>query len=65
MFVGRRGDEGRRSTLRNLDTRLDLERMGEHVLEIRLRQGDLTLAALNRELRARRKSSPNQTMDGH
>ncbi|MSP71363.1 MAG: hypothetical protein EXR76_04095, partial [Myxococcales bacterium] len=44
--------------VRNLDTRLDLERMGEHLLEIRLRHGDLTLAALNRELRAQRDGTP-------
>ena len=37
--------------VRNLDTRLDLERMAEHLLEIRLRHGDLTTAALNHELR--------------
>lgn len=44
--------------VRNLDTRLDLERMAEHLLEIRLRHGDLTLAALNRELQALRAASP-------
>jgi hypothetical protein len=44
--------------VRNLDTRLDLERMGEHLLEIRLRHGDLTLAALNREMLALRAATP-------
>ena len=44
--------------VRNLDTRLDLERMAEHLLEIRLRHGDLTLAALNRELRELRAAMP-------
>lgn len=45
--------------VRNLDTQLDLERMGEHLLEIRLRQGDLTLAALNREQQALRAANPS------
>ena len=44
--------------VRNLDTRLDLERMSEHLLDIRLRHGDLTLAALNRELRELRAATP-------
>jgi hypothetical protein len=44
--------------VRNLDTRLDLERMAEHLLEIRLRHGDLTLAGLNRELRELRAATP-------
>jgi hypothetical protein len=44
--------------VRNLDTRLDLERMADHLLEIRLRHGDLTLAALDRELRDLRAKTP-------
>lgn len=36
---------------RNLDTQLDLERMAEHLLDIRLRHRDLTLASLEQELR--------------
>lgn len=37
---------------RNLDTRLDLERMGEHLLAIRLRHRDLSLDALQRDMRS-------------
>jgi hypothetical protein len=44
--------------VRNLDTRLDLERMGEHLLEIRLRHGDLTLATLQRDLRELQAATP-------
>ena len=44
--------------VRNLDTRLDLERMGEHLLEIRLRHRDLTLDALNLQLLDLRMATP-------
>lgn len=44
--------------VRNLDTRLDLERMGEHLLDIRLRHRDLTLAALHEELGELRAATP-------
>lgn len=43
---------------RNLDTRLELERMAEHLLNIRLRHRDLTLTALHQELRQLRAVMP-------
>lgn len=43
---------------RNLDTRLDLELMAEHLLAIRLRHRDLSLDALQRDLRALQSATP-------
>jgi len=43
---------------RHLDTRLDLERMADHLLHIRLRHGDLTLSVLQGELEDLRVATP-------